>query len=48
MKKRYGTTDFLAKYCQVMIKRARQFKDEKIIRMFNEILNVLRKYGFKD
>ncbi len=48
MKKRYDTTNFLAKYCRVMIERANQFKDEKIIKMFEEILEVLRKYGFKD
>ena len=48
MKKRYGTTDFLAKYCKVMIEKAKQFKDEKVLKMFNEILEVLKKYGFKD
>ncbi len=48
MKKRYGTTDFLAKYCKVMIEKAKQFKDEKVLKMFSEILDVLKKYGFKD
>jgi predicted restriction endonuclease len=48
MKKRYGTTDFLAKYCKVMIEKSKQFKDEKVLKMFSEILEVLKKYGFKD
>ena len=45
MKKKYGTTDFLVKYCKTMIERAQENKDKKIEQMFNEILEILRKYG---
>ena len=48
MKKRYGTTDFLVKYCKLMIEKAKQFRDDKIMKMFSEILEILKKYGFKD
>jgi len=47
MKKRYGTVDFLGKYSKRMILLARKYCDEKTEKMFNEILGVLRKYGFK-
>ncbi len=45
MKKRYGTVDFLGKYSKRMIEKAKKFKDEKIEKMFKEILEVLKKYG---
>lgn len=44
MKKRYGTVDFLGKYCRTMIAKAKDLKDERAERMFKEILEVLKKY----
>ncbi len=47
MKKRYGTTDFLGKYCKKMLKRAKDFNDPKVESLFKELLEVLKKYGYK-
>jgi len=44
MKKRYGTTDFLKKYCKTMIERAKENRDVKTENLFNDILEVLKKY----
>lgn len=45
MKKRYGTTDFLRKYSETMIKRAREFKDVKTEKLFKDILEILKKHN---
>jgi len=45
MKKRYGTTDFLKKYCETMIERAIKYKDTKTENLFKDILEVLKKYN---
>jgi len=44
MKKRYGTTDFLRKYCYTMIKRAEEYNDTKTINLFKAILKVLDEF----
>lgn len=44
MKKRYGTTDFLSKYCNTMIERAIQYDDKETEKMFSEILAIIKKY----
>jgi len=44
MKKRYCTTDFLRKYCNTMIGRAREYNDEKVESLFRDILNVIEKH----
>jgi hypothetical protein len=44
MKKRYGVIDFLKKYCEKTIERAKQYEDSKTEKMFKEILGVLKKY----
>lgn len=44
MKKRYGVIEFLDKYCKNMTERAKLYGDKKAEKMFNEILNVLKKY----
>ena len=45
VKKRYGTTDFLKKYCQSMMKNAKKYEDDKTFELFEAILKVLD--GFK-
>ena len=45
MKKRYGTTVFLGKYCKTMIKKARENNDMKVEKLFQEILKILEKYN---
>ncbi|MCJ7646362.1 HNH endonuclease, partial [bacterium] len=44
LKKNYGTTDFLKKYCEKMLLRARELKDRKIEAMFEELLKVIKRY----
>lgn len=44
MKKRYGVIDFLGKYYETMIERAKSYGDKKTEKMFSDILNVLKKY----
>lgn len=44
MKKRYGEIEFLDKYSKRIIERARQYKDKKTENMFEEILEVLKRY----
>lgn len=44
MKERYGTTDFLRKYSETMIKRAKKYNDKKVEALFKGILKVLKKY----
>lgn len=46
MKKNYGTTDFLRKYCEKMIKRAEELKDKRIVDLFKDVLKTLKKHGF--
>ena len=43
MKKRYGVIDFLGKYCKIMIERAKNYSDKRTEKMFNEILEILKK-----
>jgi len=45
MKKRYGTTDFLKKYCETMIERAKQHNDIKTESLFKDILEILKKHS---
>jgi len=44
MKKRYGTIDFLKKYCDNMVKRAKKYKDKNTEELFKELLKVIEKY----
>lgn len=44
MKKRYGTTDFLRKYSETMIKKARKYKDVETEKLFKDIVKILNKY----
>lgn len=44
MKKRYGLMEFLEKYCKDIIEKAKNYGDKKTEKIFNEILEVLRKY----
>lgn len=46
LKKNYGTIDFLKKYIEKMLKRAKKLKDKKMINFFEELLEVFDKYGF--
>jgi len=45
MKKRYGTTVFLGKYCKRMIKKAQENSDNKVEEMFKKILEILEEYN---
>ena len=45
MKKRYGTTVFLGKYCKSMIIKAKKNNDKKVEKMFQEILKILEIYN---
>ena len=45
MKKKYGAVDFLGKYSKKMIQIAKENNDEKVEKMFKEILETLKKYG---
>jgi hypothetical protein len=43
LKKNYGTTDFLNKYCEKMLARAKQLGDRKTEAMFEGLLKVIKK-----
>lgn len=45
LKKRYGTVEFLDKYCDKMISKSKNYKDKKTEKMFFEIKEVLKKYN---
>lgn len=44
LKKNYGVVDFLKKYSERMLKRAQELKDKKIIDLFKDILEVIKKH----
>lgn len=46
LKKNYGVTDFLRKYSQKMIKRAKELRDKKVEKFFRELLVLIEKYNF--
>jgi len=48
MKKRYGTTDFLKKYCDKMLGLAKKYNDKSTEELFENILKVIQKNGKKD
>lgn len=45
LKKNYGITVFLKKYCEKMLKRAKKLKDKKMIKFFRELLAVIKKHN---
>ena len=47
MKKRYGTTDFLRKYSEKMLERAKKTRDEKTEKLFKEMLKTLKKFRYE-
>lgn len=46
MKKNYGTTDFLRRYCQKMLSIAQEIGDLKTEELFKDIRAVLDKHGY--
>lgn len=46
MKKNYGTTDFLRRYCEKMLIIAEEIEDQKTKELFEEIIAVLDKHGY--
>jgi len=44
MKKRYGTTDFLNKYFEKMLKIAKKTKDKEAQKLFEDFLKTLKKH----
>lgn len=47
MKKRYGTTDFLGKYSEKMLTIAKKHNDTEIIKLFEDLLKVIKKHKAK-